>query len=130
VCRGEAQFVVAQLKMVWVNGDVGPNKAAELLLFRDGQWRVVKRPRIVHDHGEDGDMFMALWEPQAVVPLGGDDGRLLCWVDFSRGVVSSDVLDHTPTLRYMPYPMEAMQDRRLVSTNASQCLITLIPWLL
>jgi hypothetical protein len=24
--------------MVWVNGDVGPNKAAELLLFRDGQW--------------------------------------------------------------------------------------------
>jgi hypothetical protein len=82
VCRGEAEFVAAQLKMVLVNGDAGPNKAAELLLFRDGQWRVVKRPRIVHDHGEDGAMFMALWEPQAVVPLGGDDGRLLCWVQW------------------------------------------------
>jgi hypothetical protein len=33
---------------------------AELLLFRNGKWRV-KRPFVVHCHGSDGDLLLSKW---------------------------------------------------------------------
>jgi hypothetical protein len=85
LCHGDAEFVVAELKIVGSKHDAAATAVAstiafELHLYRYGEW-CVKRPRIIGDyHGEDdGDLLdQGPWEPQAVVPLS--DG-LLCWVD-------------------------------------------------
>ncbi|KAL6639724.1 hypothetical protein ACP70R_022546 [Stipagrostis hirtigluma subsp. patula] len=101
--RGAAgEFVVAELKMVKDDRSGTPKKAAELLLFRSGEW-CVKRPRI---RGKDGEVTLpSSWKAEATVPLG--EG-LLCWVDSARGAIFSDVLEESPVLRYVPYPVEAM----------------------
>ncbi|CAN6242146.1 unnamed protein product [Urochloa humidicola] len=53
--RGEAELVVAQLRMLAEaaasDGDVVP--APELILFRSGEWRVV-RPRVINGNGWEG----------------------------------------------------------------------------
>ncbi|CAN6248188.1 unnamed protein product [Urochloa humidicola] len=100
--RGEAELVVAQLRMpaeAASDGDVVP--APELILFRAGEWRVV-RPRVINGNGWEG-LLSQRWESTAVVPLGG--GRL-CWVDkWSSGLLVADVFEETPMLRHVKYPM-------------------------
>ncbi|CAO2034631.1 unnamed protein product [Urochloa humidicola] len=90
--RGEAELVVAQLRMpaeAATDGDVVP--APELILFRSGEWRVV-RPRVINGNGWEG-LLSQRWESTAVVPLGG--GRL-CWVDkWSSGLLVADVFEET-----------------------------------
>ncbi|KAL6596920.1 hypothetical protein ACP70R_047054 [Stipagrostis hirtigluma subsp. patula] len=110
--RGEAagEFVVAELKMVEVKVEVEDDgtstaptkKVAELILFRSGEWRV-KRPPI---RGKDGEVMLlpSSWEAEATMPLG--EG-LLCWVDFTHGVIFSDVFEESPSLRYTPFPVDA-----------------------
>ncbi|KAL6600413.1 hypothetical protein ACP70R_045213 [Stipagrostis hirtigluma subsp. patula] len=79
--RGAAgEFVVAELKMVKDDRSTTPKKATVMML-------------------------PSSWQAEATVPLGGG---LLCWVDFARGAIVSDVLDESPVLRYVPYPVEAM----------------------
>jgi hypothetical protein len=89
---------------------------------RKGMWK----GRIIHDHGKDGDLVLASWEPDAVVPLG--EG-LLCWVDCYRGVILSDVLDEGTKLWYVPYPAEVLKHQRFPCTNARGAvkLVTVSP---
>lgn len=133
--RGEAEFVVAELKIVEFKDDVAAVAAAaspiafELHLYRDrdGEW-CVKRPRIIvgDNHGKAGDLLLGPWEAHAVLPLG--DG-LLCWVDRYlyhglRGVIFSDVLDESTELRFVPYPAEVVSYsyRCFLCTNARGAL--------
>jgi hypothetical protein len=105
LCRGEAEFVVAELKIVGPKEDdaaaASPiafrfrHIAFELRLFRHGKW-CVKRPWIVHGHRTDSYHQLQLeasWETVAVVPLGNG---MLCWVDRYSGVIFSNVLDEGP----------------------------------
>jgi hypothetical protein len=89
---------------------------------RKGMWK----GRIIHDHGKDGDLVLASWEPDAVVPLG--EG-LLCWVDCYRGVILSDVLDEGTKLWYVPYPAEVLKHQRFPCTDARGAvkLVTVSP---
>jgi hypothetical protein len=107
--RGEDDLVVAFLGEVAVSDD--DDKSAELLLLRHGEW-TVKRPAIIVGEGKHGKKLRRLssWESHKVVSVG-DDG-LMCWVNFRRGLMFSNVFDDTPTLRYVPLPRAEEVDRR------------------
>lgn len=104
VRRGEGELVVAMLQIVRANGGDAPTtrkKAAELILFRRGEWSVV-RPRIatVHGDGTDLEALISSWATSAVVPVGGDGH--LCWIDKDRGgALLADVFDDIPVLRHV-----------------------------
>ncbi|KAK3130728.1 hypothetical protein QOZ80_6BG0497250 [Eleusine coracana subsp. coracana] len=108
--RGEDDLVVAELRMLEPERTptpTPPNKHSppELLVFRSGEW-CVRRPRIVSlEGGEHAAVELSSWRTNAVVPLGG----LLCWASFGDGLLlCDDVLEEKPTLRYVPYPVEAV----------------------
>ncbi|TVU26624.1 hypothetical protein EJB05_29178, partial [Eragrostis curvula] len=95
--RGKDAFVVAELQMA-------PSEyrkpAAELLLLRSGRWSV-KRALITH--GGDKCRELSSWRTDSVVSVGD---RFLCWIDLSRGVMFADVLDDSPVLRYVSFPLK------------------------
>jgi hypothetical protein len=61
---------------------------AELCLLRSDEWRwELKRLHVIHDEGKREEV--SSWETDRVMPVGD---RFLLWVDYSRGIIYSDVL--------------------------------------
>lgn len=111
--HGRDELVVAELQIVEVkdDDDTAANKhhVPELLLFRAGEWCVV-RPQFSLDLNLDEaawEELLSSWaESHAAVPLGD---RTLCWLNiFRKGMLLSDALDDRPSLRYLPYPVDAL----------------------
>ncbi|CAL4995195.1 unnamed protein product [Urochloa decumbens] len=99
LCRGEDDFVVAELRMV--DDKRKKQKAAELrLLRRSGEWRVTRPPISHYDGSKD---LASLWSNDTVIPIGDE---LLCWADMNRGLLFSKVFDRKPSLRYVPLPKD------------------------
>ncbi|TVT99931.1 hypothetical protein EJB05_54672, partial [Eragrostis curvula] len=110
--RGKDAFVVAKLQMA-------PSEyrkpAAELLLLQSGKWSV-KRASI--SHGGDKCRELFLWRTDTVGSVGD---RLLCWVDFSRGVMFANVLDNTPELQYVSFPVKPRYSDSEPKTSRNVC---------
>ncbi|CAL4994954.1 unnamed protein product [Urochloa decumbens] len=107
--RGDNDMVtVAELHMVLVRNDkkVPEKKAAELFMFRSGEWSV-RRPRIRPSGNGDGngddeiEELPQWWSTDVVIPAGD---TTLCWVDLSRGILFCDVSEESPWLQYRPLP--------------------------
>ncbi|XP_024313477.1 uncharacterized protein LOC112270051 [Brachypodium distachyon] len=79
----------------------GPVLEAELcLLRRSGGWELKRLP-VLHDKGKRREL--SCWVTDAAAPVGD---RFLCWVDYFRGVIFSDVSRESPELRYVSLPVK------------------------
>nr|TKV99577.1 hypothetical protein SEVIR_8G053000v2 [Setaria viridis] len=88
VCHGEDELVVAELKMVGVSRETPEVLAAELFMFRSGEWSI-KRQRVTFGDGDHEDEELpSMWNTNTVVTVSN---RLLCWVDLSHGVLFCDI---------------------------------------
>ncbi|CAO2152996.1 unnamed protein product [Urochloa humidicola] len=102
----DEMFVVAELHMVPVSNDSAKTRrtAAELYMFRSGEWSVM-RPRICSfgDGGSNRKVVQvpSRWSTNTVVAASD---KTLCWVDLSCGVLFCDVWEDSPWLRYLPLP--------------------------
>ncbi|CAN6380746.1 unnamed protein product [Urochloa humidicola] len=113
--RGEDEIVVAELMMVGASW-FGPGPITEeLLLFRSGEWSVM-RPQIIsygsHDFGE----LSSIWNTDTVVPFAD---RLLCWVDLSCGILFCDVFEESPRLHFLSLPKDPCYGR---ASNRNVCV--------
>jgi hypothetical protein len=112
ICRGDGEFVVADLQVLPEDDDVdGAPLEAQLCMLRSwspDHWAVT-RPRIHYEKGQAEEL--SWWETYAVVPCGDS----LCYVDFLRGILFADVLSERPELRYVRLPV------RIPSGNPADC---------
>ncbi|CAL4994945.1 unnamed protein product [Urochloa decumbens] len=103
VRRGEDEFVVAELTMATMTKDDTPElRADELLLFRSGEWIVIKSPVIRNGDPEFGELHANSFT-NVVVPVGD---RLLCWVNQDKGLLLCDVFEESPILEYVKLPVD------------------------
>ncbi|CAL5091829.1 unnamed protein product [Urochloa decumbens] len=95
--RGEDDLAVADLRGpgLSMSKDTHTPRWARLYLFRSGEWNC---SRIKVREGWD---IPLLWD--SVVPV---DDRLLCFVHLRCGVMLLDVFAETPTVQYVPLPMD------------------------
>ncbi|CAN6251154.1 unnamed protein product [Urochloa humidicola] len=83
--RGEGEFLVARLKVIYPEGE-GPHDTAEIFVLRpDGSDWDLKRLHIVH---HEGGKLVKWPELDAVVPVGT---RFMCWVDYVSGFFMCDL---------------------------------------
>ncbi|CAN6374481.1 unnamed protein product [Urochloa humidicola] len=102
--HGEDDFIVATLNVARVVGTTGMDLEAELCLFRSGKWSVTRHPIRCYDSGgEFWDLPFLLNNSNKVVTIGD---RLLCWVNLSHGLLFANVLDMSPGLCYVAFPMD------------------------
>ncbi|CAL4994944.1 unnamed protein product [Urochloa decumbens] len=111
--RGEDEIVVAELTMTAASEGTSQMRAAELFLFRSGEWSVVKLPRIRNGDPEFGVIHPWLFN-DSVVPVGD---RLLCWVKLSKGLLLCDVFEESPTLEYVKLPVDPCYGQPLTCRN-------------
>ncbi|KAL6622736.1 hypothetical protein ACP70R_032615 [Stipagrostis hirtigluma subsp. patula] len=97
---GLGVFAVAELHM----DTTGSKAQPELRVFTsDSEQWVLKQPSIVPAHQRDDldmDHILWYWECDAVVPFQ----NLLCWVDYSAGVMLSNVLSSDPEILFLELP--------------------------
>ncbi|CAL4982228.1 unnamed protein product [Urochloa decumbens] len=92
--------------------------AAELLLFRDGEWSVTRAALSSGEGNKDGELRLSSWETDSVVSVG-DDG-LVCFVQLGQGLMFSNVFDKTPVLRHVRFPPSEDVDHPQTCRGSSQ----------
>ena len=105
--RGRDEVLVAALdSRVEERQESGPMET-ELCLLRssDWEWELMRLP-VIHDEGKRKEL--SRWRTDGAVPVGD---RFLFWVDYSRGIIYSDVWNRTPELSYVSLPVEPIRWR-------------------
>ncbi|CAL4994961.1 unnamed protein product [Urochloa decumbens] len=118
--RGEYGLVLASL--MDINGSdhakVVERDAAELLLFRDGEWRITRAAISSGEGNKDQELRLSSWETDRVVSVG--DNGILCFVQFGHGLMFSNVFDKTPVLRHVRFPPSEDVDLPQTCRGSSQ----------
>ncbi|CAN6243910.1 unnamed protein product [Urochloa humidicola] len=99
--RGEGEFLVARLKVIYPESE-GPYDTAEICVLRPGgsDWDLKQLPIVHHEGGK-----LVTWpELDAAVPVGT---RFMCWVDYVSGLFVCDMAKGSSSheVKYVPIPV-------------------------